>query len=487
MRVNPVAQTLKVRRSSAGPLATNVVMTNKRTRPVVVPHTEYLDSLPSPCAMYSFQLNPGLPETFTWLSMQARLWEEYRIISMMFEWEPAVAATAAGTVHMAVDYDSRDADPSSIAVMSNFSTYANWPTRMPHKLVVDPALANRAMPYHYVRNGVVADSDVKTYDIGKLVIEVEGDTITHAGRLYVHYVIQFCSPTLEENDSPTVNFSGKHTSHDPYAQHVPWEVSSVVEALKPWLAGASNGLSGGFKKGDETVLAADGTTNYWEVTKDMDGLMSMALPYQYGVRSDTAPSTMAPFLGLKRKDGPTSGWYETNFQDTAILNPGYSIIQHLFDFGPRYMQFDTADTTGMVNHLYRVIAKAGDKIGIGSVHGGGAGAWTQLVEATASLFPQLVYWAKGSHFMVDLLVKRHDDEMLRRKKTSARTTTTTTTTLEEPSKKTETSGDDVPVAAPMSVEAWNALYENAKIKMPDLVRQVAKTVTSTSSSSSSTH
>jgi hypothetical protein len=415
-------QTLKVRRVSSGPFAVNTVVRNRRTKPCVVPHAEYLDSLPSPCTIYSFQINPGLAETFTWLSMQARLWEEYRIVSMVFEWEPAVSANAAITCHAAIDYDSRDDDPSSVYVMSNFSTYHSWPARLPHRIAMDPVLANRAMPYHYVRNGTVSSTDIKTYDVAKLILCLEGDALAHAGRIQVHYVVEFCSPTIEAMVSPEIDFSGRHTSTEPYAQHVPWRVADVVEKMLPFFGAPSAGLSGGAKHCG-TTFCSDGTTNIWPVQKDLEGLMSLVLPRDYGVRSDTGASKWWPALAIKDQ---TESVMRTNFVDEPADWP-QSYVQNMFDRVNEpysFRAFDTDDHETHENMLYRVMAYAGSKLGIVSQHGASPYNWTTVNEVVTSLFPKIMFWAQGSHPMVDFMIARHDQAQaaLRKKRRSVPST-----------------------------------------------------------------
>lgn len=204
----------------------NTVVSNK-SGSTMVAHREYLDSLPSPCPIYSFELNPGLSDTFTWLSAMSRLYETYRMVSCVVEFIPYTSMTTAGQIHMAVDYDCMDDDPSSVSIMSNYTSYKSGSVREPLKLVLTPREMNRSMPAHYIRHASVADSDKKTYDFGKLILSVEGDTLAHVGTVMISYSVQFHQPTL----GPIGDTSSSRVHVFPETIHV---IQSVAQKIMPF-------------------------------------------------------------------------------------------------------------------------------------------------------------------------------------------------------------------------------------------------------------
>lgn len=147
-------------------------------------------------AVTQFQCNPGLSNLFAWLSLQALFYQEYTVKYMKFCFETEKATTLSGKVMFAFLQDSSDAAPASKQEMLENLMKASgavWePFCLPINLKNFPALGRS----RFIRGGVLAANlDVKTYDIGQLVVATQGMADTSlVGELYVEYGLELRTP-----------------------------------------------------------------------------------------------------------------------------------------------------------------------------------------------------------------------------------------------------------------------------------------------------
>lgn len=162
-----------------------------------ISHHEFLDSVDSPQAMTAYVLQPSDQTTFTWLPAIASRYEQYRLVSMTFRYVPSCAVTTAGTVYLAIDLDVLDNAPSSPEELSQFIVNGSAAPYDPFTITLSGTLANR-IPWHYTaHDGYPLVCDKKTYDLGNLYVYVAGAGGAGVGRVYVDYVFEFTSPTIE--------------------------------------------------------------------------------------------------------------------------------------------------------------------------------------------------------------------------------------------------------------------------------------------------
>lgn len=179
----------------SAPIATGYQMRTLGTSPTVVTHMEYLDTLRFREEPWKYDINPGLTEDYPWLSRIARNFEKYRIKAWVFEWIPSCPTTTTGAIQMAFDYDARDTIPTESQMMS-YNPYVSGPLWNRQLLVLNPAMCNQ-YNWHFTRSENVRDTDIKTYDIGSLIISCNGESEETAGKLMVKYIVEFAVPTLE--------------------------------------------------------------------------------------------------------------------------------------------------------------------------------------------------------------------------------------------------------------------------------------------------
>lgn len=151
-----------------------------------------------------FAVNPGMAETFPWLSAIANRYESYRFHKLRFVYEPATSTSTSGTVMMACDYDANDAGPNTKTVMmayKNAQRSAPW-SRCEN---VSDVQDMRKVPTYYVRSGAVASTDIKTYDVANFFIATNGQAAaTDIGELYVEYDVELLTPQLN-NSAPSLD------------------------------------------------------------------------------------------------------------------------------------------------------------------------------------------------------------------------------------------------------------------------------------------
>lgn len=171
---------------------------------VHIKHREYLgDILTAGVAgafnLQSYAIQPGVQSSFPWLAnVCGASFQQYRINGMVFEFRSMSADalnstnTALGSVVMATDYDSKDANFSSKAQMENteFGVSCKPSSCMIH--AIECARTQTSVSELYIRNaGVPSGADPRLYDMGNFQIATVGfqGTSVNVGELWVSYDI----------------------------------------------------------------------------------------------------------------------------------------------------------------------------------------------------------------------------------------------------------------------------------------------------------
>jgi len=183
---------------------------------VVVEHREYIMDIfsastngPSGSAfnLQSFDIQPGLENTFPWLAQVAQGFQEYEIQGMIFEFKSlsadAVVGTnnsgALGSVIMATNYNAGAPNFTSKQEMLE-SEYSS--DTKPSESIVHPVECKRSLtPVSrlYVRTtSVPSGQDQRLFDLGNFQIATQGMQANNAilGELWVSYQVAFYKPIL---------------------------------------------------------------------------------------------------------------------------------------------------------------------------------------------------------------------------------------------------------------------------------------------------
>lgn len=154
----------------------------------------------------SFQLNPGLPATFPWLSqVVGSNFQQYRFNGLAFHFRSMSADalnstnTALGSVVMATEYDSLDEEFASKIEMENtdFGVSSKPSCDMMHG--IECARNQTTISELYVRNEAApSGGDLRLYDLGRFSIATTGfqGTSVNIGELWVTYDISLLKPIM---------------------------------------------------------------------------------------------------------------------------------------------------------------------------------------------------------------------------------------------------------------------------------------------------
>jgi len=268
-------------------------------------------------------LNPGLAETFPFLSQVADAYEEFRIRGLVFEYKSTSSeyvfntggsgsSGALGTVIMATNYNAAISPPfTDKKSMENYQ-YAQSapPTRnMLHQ--VECRGAGTPLKTMYLRTGPQApQTDIRMYDLGNfsiatqgMITEVDNATI---GELWVAYDVEFFKPKYRTLGSKTDHFALRWDSGEPSSSNLvggmsdttPFGTAPLIDRLHPVLGpnNPSNGVFGGTSK----IVNVVGDKSYLYLPENPGAM------YKVSVFVHTAD----PF-GQLRTDGAMPNWGQT--------------------------------------------------------------------------------------------------------------------------------------------------------------------------------
>lgn len=142
----------------------------------------------------TIQINPGLVNSFPWLSKTAVSWQQYKFSSLCYRFVTTSATAATGSIILSPDYNSKEAPPSSLAASVNTQDAVMGSTWKSLTCNLKPSsmfsLGNRKN----VRNAQIS-GELNIYDAGRLYICTEGQADTSAiGNLWVDYVVELAIP-----------------------------------------------------------------------------------------------------------------------------------------------------------------------------------------------------------------------------------------------------------------------------------------------------
>lgn len=198
------------------PMITNSVVNGG----VIVRHREYLRDIIAAelFTNLQFSINPGITETFPWLSQIANSFEQYRFRGLVFEFKStsadvvlsSAASTALGTVVMGTKYNVLDDPFTNKFEMENweFTTSCKPSNSCMHP--IECAKSQTPVSMLYIRAGDLdpaKDGDKRLYDLANFNIAVVGlqnsfNAVTSAiGELWCTYEIELYKPKLEEDIS----------------------------------------------------------------------------------------------------------------------------------------------------------------------------------------------------------------------------------------------------------------------------------------------
>lgn len=163
----------------------------------------------------SFPINPGLSDTFPWLSAIATNYAQYRFNGLVFQFEStssdAIASTTdlgLGQVILATNYDAEEAAFVNDLQMlgSTFANSAKPSENIMH--AVECAPTDTAQKLYYVRSGdPPAGADLRLYDLGTFQLATINMPSAYEGlgRIWVSYDVTFCKSVMNNQLGYDIN------------------------------------------------------------------------------------------------------------------------------------------------------------------------------------------------------------------------------------------------------------------------------------------
>jgi len=190
------------------------VIQNSSMKNVIIRHREYLgDVITGAAGVFTnraYSINPGVAETFPWLSQIACCFEQYKLRGCIFEFKSTSADalnstnTALGTIIMATEYDVTRPDFSSKQQMENhqYAMSARQSCSMLHP--IECARSENVLNELYVRAGSDSGKDYRFTDFGDFQIATVGQqgANVNIGELWVTYEVELLKPRFATVEGP---------------------------------------------------------------------------------------------------------------------------------------------------------------------------------------------------------------------------------------------------------------------------------------------
>lgn len=167
-----------------------------------ITNREFISDISSSASGFSatnIAINPGSATAFPWLSAIAANYESYTFKRLSYRYVPLCPTSTPGRVTMAIDFDARDAAPTSKAVLSQYQGAVAVPVWQQGVYTANSANLVKFAKQRYV-NGPTppANSDVKTYHLGNFIIATSNTPTAAAalGELWVEYDVELQTPQI---------------------------------------------------------------------------------------------------------------------------------------------------------------------------------------------------------------------------------------------------------------------------------------------------
>lgn len=180
-----------VREPRTGPRGPTLIKEREFLMDVVVEDGQYF--------VEDFTIQPGM--LFPWGSEVAKQYEEYKVVSMQFEYVPIVSAFATagtqGRVLLCANYDALEGAPPDMRAAQAMQPHVPGMASTPITLSLDP---RRLTPVtKFIRFNPVS-GDLKTYDAGTFFVAVDGfvaPTLPEKiGEIHVSYSVELFNPRI---------------------------------------------------------------------------------------------------------------------------------------------------------------------------------------------------------------------------------------------------------------------------------------------------
>lgn len=179
---------------------------------VIIRHAEYLEDVPSATAfaIATYPLNPGMQQTFPWLSRIAQNFEEWLPRGIFFEFKTTSSdmivtgstTPALGQISMATQYNSLDSNFANNVQLLNYENASTCKPSQNLRHYVECKRSQTVMDEMYIRTGSIPpNADLRLYDLGKTSVsasnmQADGKMM---GQLWISYEIELRKPKIPQD------------------------------------------------------------------------------------------------------------------------------------------------------------------------------------------------------------------------------------------------------------------------------------------------
>lgn len=199
----------------AGPVIPSMHSTGQS---IIVRHKEFLGPVLGSVdfkVQQTYILNPGIAQTFPWLSRIAACFQEHTFKGAVFHYVPtsgvAISGTnpAIGSVMLQTSYRSTEAEPvSKMELLNEYWASESAPNEtLAHPIECSPV--ENPFKVQYVRTGALTLGDTPLmYDLGKTFLATQGMPADNnpVGDLWVTYEIELRKPVVHSNVAPSQEY-----------------------------------------------------------------------------------------------------------------------------------------------------------------------------------------------------------------------------------------------------------------------------------------
>ena len=176
---------------------------------IAITHREFVTNVYAPSnelfTNTQYNINPGLYDTFPWLSQLAQNFDEYTLVQCAFQFRSLVTDFAAnsgqvGTVILATQYNNNDSPFTTSRQMLNYDGAMSCKTSQTdfQGVECDPSKLSMGVGKYIRTAAVTSGQDINTLDSGIFNLAIEGVPSTYfnqkMGELWVSYTVHLRKP-----------------------------------------------------------------------------------------------------------------------------------------------------------------------------------------------------------------------------------------------------------------------------------------------------
>jgi hypothetical protein len=297
----------------------------------IISHREYLGDIQgdTPFINRDYPLNPGMAQTFPWLSTIAAGYQQYRFHGIVFEFRPLVTdfitSGSPGVVVMTTNYNPDDALYGSRQEAENADFAVSTKPTMGLMHLIECASEITQFSWYNVRSGSLTTGiDKRAYDWGTFQFISQLNPNQLLGELWVSYCVEFIKPILPLTRGISVDYS-YHAYRSSVTAANPLGTAQLFRmgAMDVTVTGTT--ITIGFIPTNmvlHVIMFVDSTNTATTDLKGASGVVGAEVEYDFGFNGGLSPS--APYLattGTLSNRSASIASYRTTASEVVLTYP----------------------------------------------------------------------------------------------------------------------------------------------------------------------